>query len=161
MNALSGDELLSWVERTSSGWRALLSAHPEVLDFPCDVREGRSAGDLVHHIVAVELRYAQRLCGVKESAYGEIPKGAADGLYATHDRAMSMVRDLLSRGDVDWEGVLEFSTRSAGPFRATRRTLLVHLLTHSIRHYAQLATVARQGGVQPNWAMDYLFMGAL
>ncbi|HUR39441.1 MAG TPA: DinB family protein [Planctomycetota bacterium] len=160
MNALSAEELLSWVERTSAGWRALLVAHPEVLDFPCDVREGRSARDLVHHIVAVELRYAQRLCGVKESAYEEIPKGAAESLYATHDRAMSMVRDLLARAEMDWEGILEFTTRSAGSFRTTRRTLLVHLLLHSIRHYAQLATVARQGGVQPDWAMDYLFMGA-
>jgi uncharacterized damage-inducible protein DinB len=52
--------------------------------------------------------------------------------------------------------VLEFKTRSAGTLRATRRTVLVHLLTHSIRHYAQLATLARKEGVAPDWGMDYI-----
>ena len=43
--------------------------------------------------------------------------------------------------------------------RATRRTILVHLAMHGIRHYAQLATIVRQQGVKPDWGMDYLFMG--
>jgi len=29
---------------------------------------------------------------------------------------------------------------------------------HSIRHYAQLATLARQNGFKPDWPMDYLYM---
>jgi uncharacterized damage-inducible protein DinB len=31
---------------------------------------------------------------------------------------------------------------------------------HSIRHYAQLATLVRQHGFQPTWPMDYLFTAA-
>jgi uncharacterized damage-inducible protein DinB len=106
------------------------------------------------------MRYAQRLSGLTESSYDQIPKGDADVLYATHERAMAMLRDLLAQGTVDWEGLLEFATRSAGTFRASRRTILVHLLMHAVRHYAQLATVVRQGGVKPDWGMDYLMMGA-
>jgi len=159
MTALTVDELMAWVENMSSGWRGLLTEYPEALQFPCDIRESSVVGDVVHHIVAVELRYAQRLSGLKESTYDEVPRGPAATLYATHDQAMAVLRDLLSKADVDWEGVLEFSTRSAGTFRATRRTILVHLLMHSIRHYAQLATVVRQNGVKPDWGMDYLMMG--
>jgi uncharacterized damage-inducible protein DinB len=44
--------------------------------------------------------------------------------------------------------------------RATRRTILMHLLTHSIRHYAQLATLTRKQGVAPDWSMDYLLFAA-
>lgn len=159
MNALTAEELLAWVDRTALGWRGLLTAHPEALGFPCDVRESQSVGDLVHHIVGAELRYAERLCGVKESAYEAIPKGTAETLYASHDRAMAMIRTILLEERVDWEELLEFSTRSAGVLRAIRRTVLVHVLMHSVRHYAQLATVVRQGGVKADWGMDYLFMG--
>ena len=58
MTALTADELLAWLERTSGGWRTLLAEHPEALDFPCDVREAQRVGDLMQHVVAVELRYA-------------------------------------------------------------------------------------------------------
>jgi uncharacterized damage-inducible protein DinB len=160
MTALTADELIAWVEHTSTKWRALLTAHPEALTLPCDIRESNTVRDVVHHIVAVELRYAERLSGLPESSYDQIPKGDAGVLYATHERAMAMVRDLLAQDTVDWEGVLEFATRSAGTFRASRRTILVHLLMHAIRHYAQLATVVRQGGVKPDWGMDYLMMAA-
>ena len=47
MLALSVDELLAWSERTHTGWRDLLSAHPEALDFPCDVRESETVRDVV------------------------------------------------------------------------------------------------------------------
>ena len=80
-------------------------------------------------------------------------------IYAIHDRAMAMLRELLSRDHVDWEDLLAFSTHDGGVLRATRRTVFVHLLTHSIRHHAQLATAVRHGGVRADWEMDYLFMG--
>ncbi|HEV2324757.1 MAG TPA: hypothetical protein VGS10_12470 [Terracidiphilus sp.] len=34
--------------------------------------------------------------------------------------------------------------------------MLAHLLTHSIRHCAQLATLTRHHGVAPGWSMDYI-----
>lgn len=159
MTALTADELLAWLDRTSSGWRELLTTHPEALTFPCDVREGRTVDDLIQHIVAVELRYAERLAGLTETPYDAVPKGSADVLYATHDRAVALLRDVLTRPDVNWEEVLEFTTRSAGTLRASRRTVLVHLAMHGIRHYAQLAMLVRQRGVKPDWLMDYLLMG--
>lgn len=159
MTALTADELLAWLERTSGGWRTLLAEHPEALDFPCDVREAQRVGDLMQHVVAVELRYAERLAGVPETGYDAVPKGPVDALFAVHDRAMSLLRDVLARPGVDWEEVLEFTTRSAGTLRASRRTVLVHLAMHSIRHYAQLATLVRQRGIRPDWLMDYLLMG--
>lgn len=160
MLALSTEELLAWLEHTSAGWRALLTAHPEALDFPCDVREGETVRDLVHHIVAVELRYTERLRGLPATSYDALPRTDAAALYATHDRAMALLRDHVAGDDVPWEEELEFVTRSAGTLRATRRVVLVHLAMHSIRHYAQLATLVRQRGVTPGWGMDYLFMSA-
>jgi uncharacterized damage-inducible protein DinB len=160
MTALTGEELQAWVERTSLGWRELVAKNPQVLSLPCDVRETSSVAQLLQHIVAVELRYAQRLRGIPQSDYSAIPYSSAEEIFATHDRAMELLRDLPQWSPAEWEEILEFPTRSAGTLRASRRVILVHLFTHSIRHYAQLATLVRHNGVRPDWEMDYLFMGA-
>lgn len=77
MIAFTGAELLEWVEHTSQGWRRLIGAHPEVLAFPCDIRETKSVAELLQHIVAVELRYAERLNDQPETAYDSIPFDSA------------------------------------------------------------------------------------
>jgi uncharacterized damage-inducible protein DinB len=159
MVALTGEELQKWVEHTSDGWKKLLTAHPEALAFPCDIRETQSVAQLLQHIVAVELRYAERLNELPQTDYASIPYDSVEAIYATHDRAMELLRPLLNRDAGWWEEVLEFKTRSAGTLRASRRTVLVHMLTHSIRHYAQLATLVRQHGVKHDLVADYLFMG--
>jgi uncharacterized damage-inducible protein DinB len=158
MTALTSEELQAWVERTSKGWRQLVAKNPQVLSLPCDVRETQSVAQLLQHIVAVELRYAQRLRDIPQSDYSTIPYGSAEEIFATHDGALELLRGLPNWSPAEWEEVLEFGTRSAGTLRASRRTILVHLLMHSIRHYAQLATLVRHHGVRPDWEMDYLFM---
>lgn len=158
MNALSGLELMAWVEKTSAGWKALVEEHPGVLRLPCDIRDTKTVGELLQHIVAVELRYAERLADLPETQYERIGYGSAEEIYATHRQAMGLLRELMERGDYDWEQRIEFATRSAGRVRSSRRTVLVHLLMHSIRHYAQLATLVRKQGIRPGWAMDYMFM---
>lgn len=158
MVAITGTELLDWVEETSRGWKKLIATHPEILAFPCDIRETKCVAQLLQHIAAVELRYAERLNELPETPYELIPCTSAEVIYATHDRAMELLRPLMDRDDHFWETVLEMKTRSAGILRATRRTVLVHLLTHSIRHYGQLATLTRKQGVAPDWAMDYIMM---
>ncbi len=156
MNAITGSELQEWVEDMSRGWKQVITAHPEVLSFPCDIRGTTSVAGLLQHIVAAELRYAEQLNGLPQTPYESIPCDSPDTIYATHDRAMVLLRPLLDRDAAFWEEVLEFKTRSAGPLRTSRRTVLVHLLTHSIRHYAQLATLVRQHGVDHHLAMDYI-----
>lgn len=158
MVAITGIELLDWVEETSSGWKRLIGARPEMLSFPCDIRETECVAQLLQHVVAVELRYAERLNELPETPYESIACDSARALYDTHDRAMALLRPLMDRDVSFWETVLEMKTRSAGLLRATRRTVLAHLLTHSIRHYAQLATLARQHGVAADFPMDYILM---
>jgi uncharacterized damage-inducible protein DinB len=154
---LSAHELLAWLETTSNGWRQLLTSHPELLTLPCDVAGVKSIAELLQHIVAVELRYAERLAALPVSDYANLPFDSVPALYAIHDRAIALLRQQLA-SRIDWDEPIEFITRSRGPARSTRKTVLFHALLHGIRHYAQLATLARQHGIQPDWPMDYLFM---
>lgn len=156
--ALTADEMLAWLETTSTNWRALVEAHPEVLALACDVMGVGTVGGLLQHIVAVEVRYAEQLSGLPVTEYEAIPFDSAAAIYATHERAVRLYRKQLA-GDVDWDEKIELKTRSLGALRASRKTTFFHAMLHSMRHYAQLATLVRQHGIKPGWQMDYLMMG--
>jgi uncharacterized damage-inducible protein DinB len=158
--SIPASDLLRWNDLSAAQWRDFLNAHPEVLALACDIRGTQNVAQLMQHIVAVELRYAQRLAAQPESEYADVAYGSADVLFATHMRAMEMLRTLLADDAFDWDAEIEFTTISAGRIRASRRVILVHLLMHSIRHYAQLATLARSHGCKPDFSMDYLFTTA-
>jgi len=157
---LSGEELLAWNDTTFVRWMELVKRHPEILRLPCDVYGVGDINGLLHHIVAAELRYAQRLCGEAETAYEDIPASVA-GMEAAHAGMLKRVRELFADAMFDWEQAVSFQTRSMGALRASRRTVLNHTLLHGIRHYAQMAMLVRQGGIAPGWPMDYLFMGVM
>jgi uncharacterized damage-inducible protein DinB len=113
---------------------------------------------LLRHIVGVEIRYAQRLCGEPVTPYEEIPDRPAELLFSLHDASMAKYRQLIADASVNWAEKLEFTTISAGKRTASRRKILFHGLLHSIRHYAQLATLVRQHGIKPDWPMDLLLL---
>jgi uncharacterized damage-inducible protein DinB len=154
---LSAGDLLAWLEKTSNGWRQLFTTNPELLAIPCDIMAVQTVAQLVQHIVAVELRYAERLSELPATDYANIPFESAESLYATHDRAIALYRELLA-SDIDWNSQMEFTTRAMGPARCMRKTVLFHAILHGVRHYAQLATIVRQHGIKPGWGMDYLLM---
>jgi uncharacterized damage-inducible protein DinB len=138
---ITGEDLLAWNDVNARKWRDFVTEHPKLLAVPCDIREATTVGQLLQHIVAVELRYAQRLKGLPES-----------------DHAVALLRIVMADPDFDWEKEIEFMTITMGKLRAPRKTIFLHALMHSIRHYAQLATLARQHGYKPDWPMDYLYM---
>jgi len=155
--ALTADEMLAWLDRTSNNWKELLSTHPEALALPCDVMGVSTVGGLLQHIVAVELRYAEQLSGMPPTEYASIPFGSPAEIYTTHEGAMALFRALLASG-IDWDERIDYVTRTMGPARSARKTILFHALLHGIRHYAQLATLVRQHGIKPGWPMDYIAM---
>ena len=160
MTLLTAEELLAWLETTSTNWRALATTHPDLLALPCDIYGTQTVAHLLQHITVVELRYAQRILGLPESAYEDISTESIATIYTAHDRAAALYRQALATPGLDWETPIEFKTRSVGVLLASSRTILIHAVMHSIRHYAQLATLVRQHGIKPTWSMDYLFMGA-
>jgi len=156
---LTAEEILAWNDKTAQGWRQLLTTHPELLTHPCDIAGTKSVAELLQHIVAAQLRYAERLAGLPISDYATIHFDSVESIYATHDRAATIFRQLFT-SDIDWSEPIDFTTRTMGTVRSNRKTILFHALLHGIRHYAQLASLVRQCGVKPDWQMDYLFMHA-
>jgi uncharacterized damage-inducible protein DinB len=158
--SIPADELLRWNDLSATHWHGFALANPGILTLPCDIHSSHTVAQLLQHIVAVELRYAQRLAGEPESDYNDIPFHSAEAIFATHDRTLSLLQPLLADAAFNWSTEIEFQTITAGRIRASRRTILIHLLMHSIRHYAQLATLVRTHGFNPDWPMDFLFVAA-
>ena len=61
---LTAEEILAWNEKTAKGWRQLLTNHPELLTQSCDIAGTKTVAELLQHIVAAQLRYAERLAGL-------------------------------------------------------------------------------------------------
>jgi uncharacterized damage-inducible protein DinB len=157
---LSGEELLAWGQRTVEGWQQLIAQSPAVLDVPCDVYGVQDLRGLIRHIVAVELRYAQRLAGETESPYEAIGT-EPDAIFAAHAQAYAILSALVADPSYDWEASQEFVTISWGLVRSKRNTMFAHAVLHAVRHYGQAAMLARQAGFKPDWGMDYLAMDAV
>jgi uncharacterized damage-inducible protein DinB len=155
---LTAHEVLKWNEATSSYWRKFLTDNPAILAIPCDIASTKTVAQLLQHIVAVELRYAERIAHLPETPYEQIPNDSVETLYATHDRAIALYKQALA-ADTNWEETIEFTTRSYGTMRASLKTIYFHAMLHGIRHYAQLSTLVRQQGYKPAWLGDYLMMG--
>lgn len=157
--SLTGSELLAWNDATAKIWFSLATAQPDLLQVPCDIYRSQTVSKLLQHIVAAELRYAERLTDSPVTDYADLPCTTADELASTHARAMAILNVLLADPTFDWTQEIEFNTLTAGRCRARRKVVFQHALLHSIRHYAQLATIARQHGFAPG-PMDYLLMTA-
>jgi uncharacterized damage-inducible protein DinB len=157
--ALTAEEILTWNDKTATGWRQLLADNPELLSQPCDIAGTKTVAELLQHIVAAQLRYAERLADLPITDYADIPFDSVESIYAVHDRAITILRQLIA-SDIDWNESIDYATRSMGSLRSDRKTILFHALLHGIRHYAQLASIVRHCGVKPGWPMDYLFMHA-
>jgi hypothetical protein len=109
--ALTAQEMIAWNEKTSNGWRQLLIGHPELLSLPCDIAGINTVAELLQHIVAVELRYAQQLANLSVSDYADIPFDSVESIYATHDQAIGLFQQLLA-SEIDWDASITYNTRS-------------------------------------------------
>ncbi len=145
---LSGSELLQWADETAEKWFQFLAETPVLFSLSCDIAQTKSVAELLQHIVAVELRYAERLAGQEVTPYEKVPYGSLEEIAATHAKAVTLYRQLL-QNDQPWDEVIEFVTRTAGTMQASRRKTFFHAHLHSIRHYAQLATLAGSMDISP------------
>jgi uncharacterized damage-inducible protein DinB len=159
MTSLTAEEALRWNDTVANQFRTLLSKHPGALSVACDIRGGSTVADFLQHIVAAELRYAERLNNDPVTDHTDIPKSSVEDLFDTHDFAIAKYRSLLENETYEWNIDMEFATKE-GIFVASRRVILFHALLHSLRHYAQLATLLRQAGIATGPSTDYLFMSA-
>ena len=172
MRGLSFGELLDYSAEESNHWRDFFTQHPDALDLPCDIAGTRTVRELVLHIVAVQMRYAERLLNMPITEFEALAARLGEGkpaqgksgeeLFALSRKSLEDLRSFaIAANDADWDGALTFTTRSAGELTASRRKIFIHALLHGVRHWAQLSTHLRQKGYKQEWMHDFIFSGVI
>jgi uncharacterized damage-inducible protein DinB len=160
--AVTFEELLADNDANATKWRAWFESNDAALAVPCDIYNSGTVRGLLKHIFAVELRHSQRLRSQEVTAYDQISVGSLDDLFAVHVRAIKNLRAFLAQAnDASLAEILTTQTLSAGTVQASRRKLFVHILLHSIRHWAQLSTLLRENGFTLGWPQDFFFSSAM
>ncbi|MBA3655938.1 MAG: hypothetical protein H0W69_01135 [Gemmatimonadaceae bacterium] len=157
------DELLRYERDELQRWEAYFARTPaafRVLFAPDTDGGGRMAtvGQVIHHIVGVAWRYADRLEAVTVTAFETIPSEPASTLFdAAHVVNARLAEWVARASELDLAREIEFETISAGSFRASARKILAHTLLHSVRTWAQVATVLRANGMATEGRHDLIF----
>lgn len=162
MRGLSFGELLDYASEETNHWRDWFRRHSQTLDLPCDIAGTKTVREVVLHIVAVQMRYVERLLNQPVTEYADLAGKSSEELFALAHKSAEDYRSFaVAANDSDWDGTLTFPTRTAGTLTASRRKIFVHALMHGIRHWAQLATYLRQQGYQQDWPHDFIFSGVM
>ena len=155
--------LLGYRDSETARWRAWFSTHPAAaLDVRLADGDNGSIRGLIRHIFVVELRYGQRLLGLPVSDWSDFRQHDPHDLFGLGDEARALAGRYLAGADEASLGeTLTFQTLTAGTVTATRRKLVVNLVNHGVRHWAQIATALRQAGYGDQWPHDLLLSDAL
>jgi len=160
---ISLEELLAWNDHAAQHWYEHLDANPALLQVQCDIGGTANVQEFVRHIWGVELRWAQRLAGLPVMSKDSAPRGPLDALFNLHRQAIEIFRNLLAAPEASWSEVyaVDIDRIPEDLRKPTRRKVAAHALLHSQRHYAQLATLARQAGFPATFGGDLLFSPVL
>jgi uncharacterized damage-inducible protein DinB len=157
MRGLSFGELLDYSSEETNHWRDWFKKNPAALDVPTDIAGAKTVREVVLHIVAVQMRYAERLLNLPITEYESLSSKTADDLFTlAHKSAEDLRSFAVAANDADWDGMLTFPTRTGGTLTGSRRKIFIHSLIHGIRHWAQLATFLRQKGYKQDWQHDFI-----
>jgi uncharacterized damage-inducible protein DinB len=162
MRGLSFGELLDYCAEETGKWRDFFHHNPAALDLPTDIAGTKNVRELVLHIVAVQMRYAERLLNQPITEYEALANKSAPELFVLSQKSFEDFRSFaVAANDPDWDGVLTFPTRTGGTLTASRRKIFIHALVHGVRHWAQLASFLRQQGYKQDWPHDFIFSRAI
>ncbi len=162
--AFALSELLEHTEWEREAWRSWLAEQgsaPLAVDLGPH-RDGRfgTVGELIRHIFSAELRYVERLTGRPLTDPASVPAGDAEALFAFGRRSREALRAFVATPpEQGWDTpeMLEI-----GPHRrvVTPRKIVLHVVVHELRHWAQIATLLRLAGWRPGMH-DVLFSPVL
>jgi len=120
----------------------------------------QTVGDVVRHIFSAEKRYIDRLSNRSLTDTASIPNGDVEALFDFGRQTRADLKEFVrSFPAQDWDVVQEFSFMN-NSLRATPKKLVVHVLMHEIRHWAQIGTLFRLTGLKGEFH-DFLFSPVL
>ena len=144
-------DLLDYTDWQRERWEALLRPRgTEALAIgigPNGDGRFRTIGELIRHIFSAERRYVDRLSDRPITDTSTIPADSVDTVFAFGRESRRELRRFLDAFPPDqWDAPREFMLMNTR-IRASARKVVLHVVMHEIRHWAQIATLLRLEGV--------------
>jgi uncharacterized damage-inducible protein DinB len=155
--------LMNYTDWERQKWRKFLQQHREALKTsvgPHADTRFQTVGDLVKHIFSAETRYVERLSEKPLTDTASIPDDDLDALFGFGQQSRKALAEFIGSFPVEgWDVQRDF--QFFGNFlRATPKKMIIHVLLHEIRHWAQIATLFRFNGFKGDFH-DFLFSPVL
>jgi uncharacterized damage-inducible protein DinB len=154
------NDLLEYTEWDRQKWFAWMRQHGDhVLEISAGPHgDGRfqSVGEVMRHMFSAEKRYVERLAGRALSDTASIPASSIEALYRFSQQSRQDLRELVETFPAEqWEVPREFEILTHR-ISASPKKIVIHILMHEIRHWAQIATLLRLHGFVGEFH-DFLF----
>ncbi len=111
---------------------------------------------MVRHIFSAEKRYVDRLSGWPLTDTASIPTDSIEALFQFGQQSRKELKELFETfpaQERDAPKELKFPNAIG---TATPKKIVIHILLHEIRHWAQIATLFRSSGLTGEFH-DFLF----
>jgi uncharacterized damage-inducible protein DinB len=164
---LTVDELIHFTDEERAKWERWYSLHG---NGPLKLRLAggthTTVGALMMHIFRPERRYVQRMRGELLTESKDFPTNTWEEIFAFGRQTREGLRQFVDEANPeDWGRMHQFifqpNAHQQSHIRATTRKIIVHVLMHEIRHWAQIARVVREHGMAPPGDHDLLLSHAL
>ena len=157
---LTLDDLMDYTAWERQKWHKWFLQHgEEVLKISAGPHgDGRftTVGELMRHMFSAEKRYIDRLSGRPLTDTVSIPNDNIEAIFQFSEQSRKELKEFVEtypaqEWDVPQENKIQNSVLIATP-----RKIVVHILMHEIRHWAQIGTLLRLNGLVDDFH-DFLF----
>jgi uncharacterized damage-inducible protein DinB len=161
---LSLNELIDYTDWERHQWYDWLRQHGDhvLTSSVGPYGDGRfeTVGQVMRHIFSAERRYVERLAGGSLTDTSAVPIDSVDALFQFGQHSRKDLRQLVETFPAnEWDAPHDFTVLNYS-LRATPRKIVIHILMHEIRHWAQIATCLRLNGLVGPFH-DFLFSPVL
>ncbi len=120
----------------------------------------QTVGEVIRHVFGAEKRYVERLSDRPLTDPTSVPAGDLEALFAFGQQSRKGLEELLETFPAQaWDVPQDYKDMNHS-FSATPRKIVIHVVTHEIRHWAQIATLLRFHGLVGDFH-DFLFSPVL
>jgi uncharacterized damage-inducible protein DinB len=156
MFGLSLNDLMEYTEWERRQWQdSFRTQGDRVLEISAGPHgDGRigTIGDAVRHIFGAEKRYIEWLSGHPISALTDlasVPANNIEALFKFGDLSRAGLKEFVRSWPAEsWDATKDLRfTDLHIVAKATPRKIVIHVLMHEIRHWAQIATLLRMNGL--------------
>jgi len=152
-------DLMQYTEWERGKWIRLFGKTPSALGLSVGPnRDDRfnTVGDWVRHIFAAEIRYVERLSGRPLTEIAGMRNDNVEELFEFGKRTRKELRRFLENfPDTEWDVPREMQILNF-IVKATPNKIVVHIVMHEIRHWAQIATLLRLSGFRGDFGDDFI-----